>query len=71
MVLTPRLRMWRQRRTMTLRELAEKAGVAFSTIHRMETGKPAELRTIRKLATALAIEPTELMETEPGQQEAA
>lgn len=61
MVLTPRLRTWRERRTLTLRELAATSGVAFSTIHRLETGKPGELRTIRKLAAALGVDPAELM----------
>lgn len=60
-VVAPRLRSWRQRKALTLRELAAHAGVAFTTIHRIESGKPAELRTLRKLAAALGIEPADLM----------
>jgi transcriptional regulator with XRE-family HTH domain len=63
----PRLRYWRHRRVLTVRELAAKAGVAFATISRIENGQRAEARTIRKLAVALDIEPAELMEPEGEQ----
>jgi len=55
-----------------MRDLAALAGVGYVTIWRLEQGRPAELRTIRKLAEALKVEPHELMEpAEQGQQEAA
>ena len=71
MVLLPRLRYWRERRALNMKELADKAGVAVGTVFRLEHGKEAETRTVRKLAQALAVEPHELMEQDQGQQEAA
>ena len=59
---TPRLRYWRERKALSLRELAALAGVAYRTVWRLENGYQAEGRTIRKLAAALDIEPHELME---------
>ena len=42
-------------------DLAEKAGVAAETINRLETGKrKPSFRTIRKLATALGVEPSDI-----------
>ncbi len=73
MVQVPRLRYWRERRALTMRELATAAGIAYTTVFRLEHGKDAELPTVRKLAEALKVEPHELMEQAPdqGQQEAA
>ena len=72
----PRLRHWRERRALTIRELADRAGVAFATVWRLEHQKTVpEMRTIRKLAAALGVEPHELMapegEAETAEQEAA
>jgi transcriptional regulator with XRE-family HTH domain len=48
-------------RLLTQQELARSAGVGFTTINRLERGDtPAELRTVRKLATALGVEPAAL-----------
>jgi transcriptional regulator with XRE-family HTH domain len=48
-----------------LRALAERSGVAFDTINKLELGhRPARLVTIRKLADALGVEPKELMKGE-------
>ena len=69
----PRLRYWRTRRALTVRELAALAKVAYATISRVENGQKAELRTARKLAAALKVEPHELMapEQDQGQHKAA
>ena len=57
-----RLRELRQERALSLRELGDRTGVAFDTIHKLELGiREAQPRTIRKLAEALGVEPKELM----------
>ena len=52
----------REERTLSQRELAERSGVAHTTIHALEVGKRtgAWPRTTRKLAAALGVEPREL-----------
>jgi transcriptional regulator with XRE-family HTH domain len=47
----------RHARSWTLRELADRSGVAPSAIHAIEHGRPAELRTYAAIATALDLEP--------------
>jgi transcriptional regulator with XRE-family HTH domain len=60
-----RLRQLRVERALALRALAQRSGVAFDTINKLELGhRPARLVTIRKLADALGVEPTELMKGE-------
>ena len=60
-----KLREFRQRRVLTLKELEERSGVAYNTIWRLENGKSgAQPRTIRKLATALGADPEELVKVE-------
>jgi transcriptional regulator with XRE-family HTH domain len=57
-----RLRRLRVERALTLRALAERSGVSYDTINKLELGqRPARLSTIRKLADALNVEPRELM----------
>ncbi len=57
-----RLRQLRVERALSLRALAERSGVAFDTINKLELGhRPARLVTIRKLADTLGVEPNELM----------
>jgi transcriptional regulator with XRE-family HTH domain len=57
-----KLREWRQRRLLTLRELAAKSGVQFHTIHAIETGKQEpRVSTVRKLISALDIPAEELL----------
>jgi transcriptional regulator with XRE-family HTH domain len=57
-----KLREIRTRRLLTQDELAEKAGVSQSTIANIERDNAEpQFRTIRKLAKALDIEPTELL----------
>jgi transcriptional regulator with XRE-family HTH domain len=57
-----RLRELRRERSLSLRELGEMAGVAFTTVHALESGKRrnAHPSTIRKLAEALGVPPKEL-----------
>jgi transcriptional regulator with XRE-family HTH domain len=45
---------------LSQRALAKLAGVAFSTIARIESGAPAHPSTARKLADALECTPAEL-----------
>jgi len=57
------VRMWRMRRAMTQAQLAEKAGIGINTIVRIERNQ-TEPRppTIRKLADALGVDPSELVD---------
>ncbi len=60
-----RLRQLRVERALSLRALGERSSVAFATINELENGhRPARLVTIRKLAEALGVEPTDLMKEE-------
>jgi len=53
-----RLKSARERRVLTIRGLAEAAGVAVMTIWRIEHGQvTATVMTTRKLATALGVDP--------------
>ena len=57
-----RLRELREERVLSLRELEERSGVSYSTIWRIEDGRQgAHPRTIRKLADALGVRPSELI----------
>jgi transcriptional regulator with XRE-family HTH domain len=57
-----KLREWRERRLLTLRDLATKSGVQFHTIHAIETGKQEpRVSTVRKLISALDIPAEELL----------
>ena len=59
-----RLRRARERGFLSQRELAEKAGVTYVTVWRIENGVtgPARPSTIRRLAAALGIDPAELVD---------
>jgi transcriptional regulator with XRE-family HTH domain len=60
-----RLRQLRVEWALTLRALAERSGVSYDTINKLELGqRPARLSTIRKLADTLGVEPRELMKGE-------
>ena len=58
-----KLKAIREARVLSLRELEDLSGVHHNTIWRIEDGqrKRAHPRTIRKLASALGVEPTELL----------
>ena len=57
-----RLKELRRERVLSLRELEERSGVSYNTIWRIEDGRQgAHPRTIRKLAEALGVEPSELV----------
>jgi len=60
--LLPRLERLREYAALSQRELASRAGVAPSTITRLEKGAEAHPSTVRKLADALGVEPKELIE---------
>ena len=60
-----RLRQLRVEQALTLRALAERSGVSYDTINKLELGqRPARLSTIRKLADTLGVEPRKLMKGE-------
>ena len=57
-----RLRLARQRKVWSLEDLAGASGVVVATLSRLENGKQdARPSTIRKLATALDVEPRWLL----------
>jgi transcriptional regulator with XRE-family HTH domain len=57
-----KLKELRRLRVLTLQELEEKSGVSYSTLSRLEHGKTAaHPRTIRRLAKALDVEPSDLL----------
>jgi transcriptional regulator with XRE-family HTH domain len=64
MVKLTRLRTVRERVPLTQRELADLADINRVTLVRIETGQEEPFpRTIRKLAKALKVSPTDLMES--------
>jgi len=65
-----KLKVWRTRKKMSIQELADKSGVDRATISRIEHGRSKPYgQTLGKLAEALEVDATELMEedktTEP------
>jgi transcriptional regulator with XRE-family HTH domain len=57
-----RLRDLRVRRALTQEELAEKADVGTNTVARLERNESEpHMSTLRKLALALGVDPTELI----------
>ena len=59
-----KLKTLRRKRVLTLRELGEKAGVSKDTISRIEREGTAYPATVRKLAKALNVDPSELVPEE-------
>jgi transcriptional regulator with XRE-family HTH domain len=60
-----RLKELRRERVLSLRELEEMSGVSYNTISRIEDGRQgAHPRTVRKMAEALGVEPSELLKEE-------
>ena len=57
-----RLKELRRERVLSLRKLEERSGVSYNTIWRIDDGRQgAHPRTVRKLAEALGVEPSELV----------
>jgi transcriptional regulator with XRE-family HTH domain len=65
-VKTPRLREWREAMGETQATLSERSGVAEHTISRIEHGASLRPTTARKLADALGVAVTDLMENPPA-----
>jgi len=61
-VRVPRLRELRHPLAVSQEELAERSGVARSTIIKLEAGRDAWPSTVRKLAQALGVKPAELQD---------
>jgi DNA-binding XRE family transcriptional regulator len=61
---TPHLRSYRRRALLTQRELAKQADVSREVIINGESGRPVSLKSLRKLAKALGVEPKALLELE-------
>ncbi len=60
-----KLKTLRERRFLSHRDLASKAGVSPTTVLNLEAGRvEAQRRTVRKLAEALGVEPGKLVRTE-------
>ena len=56
-----KLRELREERSLSMRELADMAGITHQTVYRIEHGQMnVQPRTRRKLAAALGVEPGEL-----------
>lgn len=64
----PTLKAWRLYRGLSLKMLAERAGIHWTTVWRVETGKTkASAETVQALATALEVRPHQLLDLkEPG-----
>lgn len=56
-----RLREYREKRAYTQDELARLSRLSVATVHALENGREARLRTQRALARALKVEPEELL----------
>jgi transcriptional regulator with XRE-family HTH domain len=63
-----KLKHYREAKALSLRELQELSGVNYNTIWFIEAGRRqrAHPRTVRKLAQALGVDPTELTPTDPN-----
>ena len=62
-----KLRHWRERRLLTLRDLGARSGVQFHTIHAIESGKQEpRASTLRKLIDALEIPAQEIFPLDPS-----
>jgi DNA-binding XRE family transcriptional regulator len=67
-ILLPGLAAHRRRRGLTQRQLGELAGVAHSTVQRLESlSRGAYPKTLRKLASALGLAPEDLLQEESTQ----
>ncbi|MBV8942596.1 MAG: helix-turn-helix transcriptional regulator [Solirubrobacterales bacterium] len=64
-VALPSLVHWRVQRGFTQAELAELIGVRRATVARIESGKPALVKTARAIAEALGVEVADLQRQSP------
>lgn len=65
-----KLRAARERRFLTQQQLADLAGTSKANISRLESGEQkARMSTIKRLATALEIEPEELVTWDAAHEE--
>ena len=63
----PGLKRCRERALLTQADLAERSGLSEVTINRLERGRnEARISTVRKLAAALDVAPSELLEQVQG-----
>ena len=63
----PGLAMHRRQRGLTQRQLGKRAGVAHTTVQQLESlRRGAYPQTVRKLATALEVEPIDLVGGDRG-----
>ena len=61
----------RATRLLTMRELAEQAGVALSTLYLIESGRTVpSFRVIRALSAALGVQPADVTEFATAMEEA-
>jgi transcriptional regulator with XRE-family HTH domain len=59
------VRRLREERFLSPSELAEKAGISRNTLYRIESGQyTAYPKTVRKIAAALGVQPTDLVSME-------
>ena len=64
-----RLRQLREQALLTQDELARRSGLSKSTVNRLEQGlQDARISTVRKLAAALGVSASALLDSEPGSQ---
>ena len=57
------MRLWRRRRLLTQRQLAERAGLHVNAIQRIEVGDATpKISTMRKLSDALEVAPKDLFD---------
>jgi transcriptional regulator with XRE-family HTH domain len=60
------VREWRERRGLSYRELAERAGIALSTLYRIESGAASPtVAMLETLARALRVRVRDLLGAEP------
>lgn len=64
-VLTPRLRVLRLGAALSQEDLAFKAGVSRMTVTRGERGEHIRVSSVRKIARALRVKPTDLYGSQP------
>lgn len=61
----PHLAEWRRSKLLTQGELADLAGITSTAISNFERGRPASFTSVKRLAKALGIEPSQLISSEP------